>query len=330
MLKWSLEVIELPLKFAWTISRGTSFIKKNFIVTVRDGNGSVGRGEVAFNARYHESEEQTKTDFELFQKSITGDIEELSQFPSIIASLNLAASLQFGLESALAELLSIRKGISISELLGVKEVKSVKTSFSLPIMSIGELRTFIDKYDLQRFHCLKIKVEKDSALETVQEILKSYNGLLRVDANESWTDVKGVLDFVQSVGAERLEFLEQPMPAHLVQESIELKKNCPCVLIADESITDGEINPSLVDSFDGVNVKLMKSGGYLKALKQLNKARSLGLKTMLGCMLETSLGISSALHIASEVDYLDLDGFLILKKDPFNLLREEAGILHYS
>jgi glutamate racemase len=74
----------------------------------------------------------------------------------------------------------------------------------------------------------------------------------------------------------------------------------------------------------------MKSGGYLKGLKQIRQAKILGLKTMLGCMIETSLGISSALNISSGVDYLDLDGFLLIKKDPFNILTEENGKIFFS
>jgi L-alanine-DL-glutamate epimerase-like enolase superfamily enzyme len=106
-----------------------------------------------------------------------------------------------------------------------------------------------------------------------------------------------------------------------------LKKTCPFDLIADESIEDQGDFDFLKTQFHGVNMKLMKAGGYLNGLKILNSAREKGLKTMVGCMIESSLGIYSAYNLASNVDYLDLDGFIIIKDDPFNLLVEENGYI---
>ena len=102
------------------------------------------------------------------------------------------------------------------------------------------------------------------------------------------------------------------------------------MIFADESVQDGRIIDDFQLGFHGINVKLSKAGGYYKAQRQLKEARELGLKTMLGCMVESSLGISCAMNIAHGVDYFDLDGFLLLKEDPMKLVYEEMGKLYFS
>ena len=82
--------------------------------------------------------------------------------------------------------------------------------------------------------------------------------------------------------------------------------------------------------FDGINVKLMKAGGYLNALRLLKEAKAAGMKTMIGCMVETTLAISSGLNLCSLADYADLDSFLVVKNEPYKLAKEENGILSYA
>ena len=97
--------------------------------------------------------------------------------------------------------------------------------------------------------------------------------------------------------------------------------------MADESITTGEVTSYYKERFDGINIKLMKSGGYFTAIKQIRQAKRLGLEIMIGCMIESSLGISSAMNLAYGLDYFDLDGMLIIQKDPFDLVHENNGML---
>jgi glutamate racemase len=178
---------------------------------------------------------------------------------------------------------------------------------------------------------LKVKINKENGFELCKEVLRLTDVPLRIDANEAFESTSEVLKFLNFFpDLSRIEFLEQPLPAHMHEEAISLKKYSPVMLMADESVTKEEINSYYIERFHGVNIKLMKSGGYLKGLKQIRQAKILGLKTMLGCMIETSLGISSALNISSGVDYLDLDGFLLIKKDPFNILTEENGKIFFS
>ena len=158
---------------------------------------------------------------------------------------------------------------------------------------------------------IKIKVNKENALDFSKEVMRLTQVPLRIDANEAFQTTSDVMNFISAFpDLNRIEFLEQPLPASFHEEALELKKHSPVILIADESVTKEDIGTYYTERFHGVNIKLMKSGGYLKGLKQLRQAKILGLKTMLGCMVETSLGISSALQLAGGVDYFDLDGFL--------------------
>jgi L-alanine-DL-glutamate epimerase-like enolase superfamily enzyme len=117
------------------------------------------------------------------------------------------------------------------------------------------------------------------------------------------------------------------MHSSKAEEYLHLKKHTPFALMADESVTHEADFDLIQNQFHGVNMKLMKAGGYLSGIKILNETRKRGMKTMIGCMVETSLGISSAIRLCTGIDFIDLDGSLILKEDPFGLIREQDGIL---
>ncbi len=330
MFNWSIKEIELPLKFNWNISRNSSDIKRNFIIEVRNGSLKA-HGEVAFNVRYGESKELILEKFEEFKTNAPQDFNGVESLVSYLDTMEIPQSLRFGIESSFVHYISILSGKSVALLMGTNVVSSVKTSFSIPIMDIGKVQSFIKENQLNRFSVLKVKVNRENAHDFCQEILKNTNVPLRVDANESFNNASETINFLENFSEiSRLEFLEQPLHSGLHEEALELKKHSKVFLMADESVTKEEINDYYKERFDGINVKLMKAGGYLKAIKQLRQAKLLGLKTMLGCMIETSLGISSALNISGGVDFYDLDGCLLIKEDPYKLISEENGKIFYS
>ncbi len=324
MLTWTIEEKILPLKFNWKISRNSSTEKKNFFIKVSEGKFS-GTGEVAPNVRYGETEEIIREQFSLFLKSCTPEDFQAGFPEKIIDSLNLAHSLRFGIESAYIHLLCNKESKTPAGFLDLELPAEVATSFSVPILEINEIKDFIAP--LKRFSSLKIKVNQETALDMVREVVRYSDQKLRIDGNEAWTDVNELLDFIGKIKDYNIEFLEQPMPSKFNEEYCFLKDKCPFDLIADESIEDQADFTGLKKQFHGVNMKLMKAGGYLNGLKILKEARQHGLKTMIGCMIETSLGIYSAMNLADKVDYLDLDGFLIIKEDPFKLVEECNGLL---
>ncbi len=329
MLEWTIKKIELPLKFPWKIARGSAVHKINFLISV-ECNGQSGMGEVAFNTRYNESEEGIEESFRRFVEAGAAELTSLERLIFLVEELELPASLRFGLESAMAHLDAAMTGRSIHKLLCVAQVHGVATSFSLPIMEPHEVGPFIEQHRLSRFAALKIKLAREGAVELVREVHRLYPGPLRLDANEAFNDDAQYMQLCEQLKDMPIQFIEQPFAATEYELYRAVKGSSPFSIFADESLTDGDVAPVFKELFHGVNVKLMKAGGYMRALKQLRSARELGLSTMLGCMVETSLGISSAMNIASNVDFCDLDGHLLLSHDPINAVSEENGVLNYN
>ena len=323
---WNIEKIDLPLKFDWKISRNTSSIKSNFIVKVQDENFE-GIGEVAFNTRFGESEDQIKDHFNQFLKAWSTSFYTLEEFNLCINSLELPTSLRFGLESAWVHFSCKFFNIEMEQLLKIKGLGVLSTSFSLPIMEVGQIKSFIDENNLNRFQSLKIKDNGLQTVEVINEVHTHFKGKLRIDANEAFSCPDHLITIFEKLKEVPIEFIEQPLSASMHDEYLYLKNNINFKIMADESITTGEVTSYYRERFDGINIKLMKSGGYFTAIKQIRQAKRLGLEIMIGCMIESSLGISSAMNLAYGLDYFDLDGMLIIQKDPFDLVHENNGML---
>jgi L-alanine-DL-glutamate epimerase-like enolase superfamily enzyme len=124
-----------------------------------------------------------------------------------------------------------------------------------------------------------------------------------------------------------VEFIEQPMPAEMIEETRWVRSRVHIPIIADEACQRVSDIPKLKDAFDGVNVKLDKSGGILEARRMIDMAKSLGMRTMIGCMVSSSVTVTAAAHLSPLVDYADLDGNLLISNDPFHGVRVEKGKL---
>ena len=326
---WVFERRKLPLKVKWSISRGSLSVKENGFVIFKD-DGLEGIGEVAFLTHGPLSIEDVEEAFLKFKNEAPSYINGLDDLTAVLSSMELPSSLRFAIESSYVHYLSQVMDSTKQRVLGVREVSNIQTSYSIPLMPLEELSSYIHTNNLTRFHSLKIKVANFDDYKFVLKAAELFPGKLRVDGNECFKDSKEVLGFLEPLADLPLEFLEQPLPTNRLEEAILLREKSKVLLMADESVQDGSIVDEFQQMFHGVNIKLMKAGGYIKAMNQLREARSLGLKTMIGCMVETSIGISSAMNIAHGVDFFDLDGFLLLEDDPFKLVYEDKGSLYYS
>jgi L-alanine-DL-glutamate epimerase-like enolase superfamily enzyme len=326
MLNWTIEQIRLDLKYTWKLSRNATDFKLNNIVSVGDDRYT-GQGEVAPNIRYNETPEAMLSEFERFLKAGPGRIESIEELTEMLAELKLPNALRFGIESAYIHWECLKHGKSIYDYLKITPPAEVYTSFSLPIMPAEDIAAFYKKYDLARFKRLKLKVNADQAHDLLQAITSISSQPLIIDANEGWKDPDQLLSFLQELKAYNIDIIEQPMPAGMDEEYAYVKKQSPFILIADESVCDHADFEQLKHQFHGINMKLMKAGGYLNGLRLLNEARKHEMRTMVGCMVETSLGISSALHLCAGVEFTDLDGFMIVKNEPFGMVEENNGKL---
>lgn len=327
-MKWNIRPIELELKFDWKIARGSTNTKTNFVIEIEEGDYK-SQGEVAPNIRYGESTDKIVDDFSQFIKEKPSKFESIEELTKFLKGLDICMSLKFGIEAAFVDYISKISDLTKYRLLGTNTISQIKTSFSIPIMEEDKLESFIAEYALSRFEELKMKIDNNS-VNAVNIVLNSFPGKLRLDANEAFDNAKEVLSFLEKIDTNRISFMEQPLKADNHDEAIILKENSPVMIFADESITNHEVSTYFSERFHGINIKLMKAGSYFQALKQLKRAKELGLKTMIGCMVESSLGISQTFPICQGADYLDLDGCLLIKNDPFNLVTEEKGRLFFS
>lgn len=181
--------------------------------------------------------------------------------------------------------------------------------------------------EAEAYPILKIKVGKSNDEQIMKAVREITTKTLRVDANEGWKTKEEALDKIKWLETMGVEFIEQPLPALMLAETRWLRERINMPIIADEAVKSTADIPKLARSYDGINIKLMKSGGIQEALRMIWMARSLGMKIMLGCMVESSCAISAAAHISPLVDWADLDGNLLIANDPFKGTTVEKGKL---
>jgi L-alanine-DL-glutamate epimerase-like enolase superfamily enzyme len=167
-----------------------------------------------------------------------------------------------------------------------------------------------------RFPALKIKLGGAADLPTLEAVRGVYAGPIRVDANTGW-ELATAIRLVPELQRLGVELIEQPFPAAHHAELRELQAHSPLPVVADESAVVASDLEGLVGVVAGVNVKLAKVGGVGPALRMIHRARELGFRVFLGCMEETSVGIAASAAVAGLVDWVDLDGNLLLAEDPF-------------
>ncbi len=326
MITLSIEELRLDLKFSWKISRGSTDFKINFLIKITNGL-DVGLGEVAPNVRYGETPDLIKKQFDEVKTGFHNIIESLHEFNECINSKKICNSLRFGIESAFIHFYCNKNKIDFFKLFDIQKPGLINTAFSLPIMEANEMLNFYKEFNLNRFKFLKIKVDKQNAFEAIKTISGFTDKPLMIDANEAWDNVDDLLNIFQKIKKFNILLIEQPLPSIMKDEYRYLFKNSPYEIIGDESITDNPNFEELKNMFHGVNMKLMKAGGYQNGINIIKGCIKNNIKPMIGCMIESTLGISSALKLSYNVTYIDLDSFLYIKNEPFQLINEESGLI---
>lgn len=310
---------DLHLRHTFRIARGASDVRHNLIVEL-EALGHVGLGEAAPLARYGESRATARAALECMAPRLA-DVRHFSRAAARAAQPGQRAA-QAAVDLALHDLAGKRLGVPVHELLGLDPRGAPPTSYTIgldtPERAVERVREAGD------YEVLKVKLggEHDRAtLEAVRDVTRQR---LRVDANEGLApeDAPATLAWLARLG---VELVEQPLRADQLAETRALRRLSPLPFFADESVHVAADVPRLAEAFDGVNVKLMKCGGLAEALRLIAVARAHGMQVMLGCMIETSLGISAAAHVAGLCDHVDLDGHLLIDNDPFEGLRVERG-----
>jgi L-alanine-DL-glutamate epimerase-like enolase superfamily enzyme len=219
------------------------------------------------------------------------------------------------LDIALLDWVGKKLGIPLYRHFGLDPRDTPVTTFSIGIDTPEITRAKVR--EAERFPILKIKVGLQTDEATIDAVRSVTRKRLRVDANEGWKDKEEAVRKINWLESQGVDFVEQPMPAAMLEEARWVRSRVQIPIIADEACLHPADIPRLADSFDGVNIKLMKCGGMLEAMRMIQIAKSLGLKTMLGCMIESSIGVTAAAHLSPLVDYADLDGNLLIANDPY-------------
>lgn len=329
---------DLRLTHRWRIasghgsrSAGGRDLYSVVFVELEDVDGVVGRGEAAPSTRYGESA-ASAVDFlnRLDPDSLSfADIPASMEYLERIGPGNFSAKTAINI--ALLDGAGQRAGKPVFDLLelGFTEDRHV-TSFSLGIDEPEAIEA--KTREAGDYPVLKLKMGGSTDRETLAAVRRiAPTKKLRIDANEGWRDRDEALARIEWLAEDgNIEFVEQPMPASTdPKHSAWLRDRSPLPVMADESCRSAADIAMCADCFHSVNVKLMKTGGMTEALETLRAARRAGLKTMLGCMIESSIAITAAAHLAELTDYLDLDGNLLITNDPWAGVRTVKGVLSF-
>ncbi len=311
MIQLRQHTIELQLRHTFRLARGDSDSRRVLVVEIED-DGLIGRGEAAPIARYGQDAESAARATEKMAARL-GDPRAFDSAAARVAVAGERAA-EAALDMALRDLAGKRLGVPLYELMGIDSGSMPVTSFTIGMDTPEIVEQKVR--EAAGFKVLKVKMGSKGDQKVLETVRSMTDCPVRVDANEGWAleDALERLEWLQEMG---VEFVEQPLPADQLDEMRELKKRSPLPLIADESVARADDIPRLADAFDGINIKLMKCGGLGEAVRMIHVARAHGMSIMLGCMVESSLAITAAAHIAPLVDYADLDGNLLITNDPF-------------
>jgi L-alanine-DL-glutamate epimerase-like enolase superfamily enzyme len=240
-----------------------------------------------------------------------------------MAALPGATGAKMALDGALHDWIGRRVGQPTWRLLGIDPATMPPTSFTIGIDSIEGTADRTRR--AVGFEVLKVKVGNADDLARLGVIREHTAARLRIDGNEGWT-IDTARDLMPHLVAMGIEFVEQPFPAGDIAAFEALRTVTPRIpVIIDEGCKDLASVARIAGYADGINIKLSKCGGIREALRMIHAARALGLSIMLGCMIESELGIAQAAQVAPLVDYVDLDGHLLIRDGPFRGLGFAEG-----
>jgi L-alanine-DL-glutamate epimerase-like enolase superfamily enzyme len=319
-------VVRLNLKHPWTTTMSSSEYRDNLHLIYRR-DGITGLGEGAPIVRYSESAETARRAVESVAPFV-GSADPW-QFDKLMRQVSERIKGEYAgkaaLDIALLDWIGKKLGVPLYRYFGLDPQDAPMTTFSIGIDTPEVTRAKVR--EAEQFPILKIKVGLRTDEATIEAVRSVTRKRLRVDANEGWKDRDEAVRKINWLESQGVDFVEQPMPAAMLEETRWVRSRVHIPIIADEAcLHPGDI-PRLADSFDGVNIKLMKCGGMLEAMRMIQIAKSLSLKTMLGCMIESSIGVTAAAHLSPLVDYADLDGNLLIANDPYAGVRVRDGKL---
>ena len=259
-----------------------------------------------------------------------GDFSDPFQMEEILGEIDCMddgnAAGKAAVDIALHDLVGKLMGQPWYRIWGLNPAKAPDTTFTIGIDTPEVVREKTREC-AARFNILKVKVGLDSDRDMIQAIRSVTTLPLAVDANQGWKDRQQAIDMIHWLHEQGVVMVEQPMPKTQLDDIAWLTERSPVPIFADESVQRLSDIARLQGAFSGINIKLMKCTGMREAWKMVQATRALGMKVMLGCMTETSCGISAAAQLSPAVDFADLDGNLLIANDRFRGVEVVKGRL---
>lgn len=313
-MKIHCQEFQLQLRDPFTISRGTTTVQPTLIVRVEHA-GLVGFGEATTNDYYGVTFESMSAALASVADKVADyrleNPAELWRELDPILSANRFA--QCALDCAVWDIYAQMHNMPLWKLWGLHPADGYPpTCYTIgldtPETMVRKMRA------MAGWPVYKIKLDANGGIDLVRTLRQETDAIFRVDANCAWP-VDRVLDWAAQLAELNVELIEQPLAAECYAEMRQLKGRSPIPLMADESCqVEADVN-ACIDSYDAINIKLVKCGGLTPARRMIARARQNGLKVMVGCMTESSIGIAPGVHLLPLLDFADLDGALLLAED---------------
>lgn len=310
------EPYTLQLRHAFTLAT-SSRTTTPVVLTEIDYEGITGFGEASmppYLSESHESVLKFLSGVDLTQFADPFLIEDILEYVDKLMPGNYAA--KASIDIALHDLIGKLTGQPCYRLFGLNPADTPLTSFTIGLDTPEVVKQKVE--EASPYKVLKVKLGRDNDREMIEVITSMTDKPLCVDVNQGWKDRNYALEMAHWLKEKGIIFLEQPMPKEMCDDLAWLTMNSPIPIIGDEAIQNSGDIVKYRDVYSGINIKLMKCGGLNAARKMFDMARAFGMKTMIGCMTETSCAISAAAQLSPLTDWCDLDGNLLISNDIFD------------
>jgi L-alanine-DL-glutamate epimerase-like enolase superfamily enzyme len=314
-LRMDVEVLTLRTTHPFVIARGGQSDHRTVWVRLTDAEGNEGWGEAAPSKYYGETAESVLAALQVYGSMLPDDPFQLEEAERRWENkLRGNAAARAALSAALHDLVGKRLDVPLFRMWGLDPCAAPPSTFTIGLDAPERIGAKVQ--EAAQYPILKVKLGTDRDLEILRAIRQATDKEIRVDANCGWT-VKRALRMLPVLDEFGVTVLEQPLVPHDLDGLAAVTAQADIPVIADESCLTAVDIPPLVGKVDGINIKLAKCGGLREALRMIAVARAHGLMVMVGCMIESSLGITAAAHFTPLVDIVDLDGAALLADDPF-------------
>ncbi|KPL07892.1 hypothetical protein AMJ86_02510 [bacterium SM23_57] len=312
---------QIHLKHTFRISRDAQDAVRIVVVAISH-DGITGLGEASPSLRYGEDAESARKALQGLDLSGRSPMERTELHQELEDYFEGQRAAQAALDIAMWDWMGKKAGMPVYGLLGLNPGKVPVTSFTIGIADADIMRQKIR--EAEQYPLLKIKLGGGHDEEAIEIVRSETDKPIQADVNEGWKREEAV-DKILWLEGQGVKLVEQPLQAKDLYGTAWVRERVNLPIFADENCRRLADVPDCADAFDGINIKLMKCGGPTEGLRMIHTARALGLKVMLGCMIESSLGISAAAHLSPLVDTVDLDGHLLIRDDPFEGLGFREG-----